>query len=291
MNSLTKGTLTAVAGIAGGTALSLAGRRMARNRQLQRIWDALDQPAGDEVFDESMVAGLPELARRYLLHSIQPGTRLAGSVKMKFTSDLYLKPDTKPFFLHGKRILAPYRGFVWRGITHGFIWRNQPSGPVWESGESFYFEGEGLERSQYFDIIPIKITMNNPSDVAKMFLGRFLSESVLIPSSLLPQFGVIWEEIDDLHVRALVSHDGEQMPLTLRIGPAGQLEEARFERWGAKGGETSFRYIPCGIEVLEEATFGGYTIPSRHTYTWWYKSAERGPSQSFTYTIEEATFR
>lgn len=291
MNSFTKVTLTALAGIAGSTAISLAGRRMYRNRQLQRMWDALDLPPGDEVFTESMVAGLPELAQRYLLHSIQPGTRLARSVKMKFTSDLYLKPDSSPFFLHGKRIIAPYRGFVWRGITHGFIWRNQPSGPVWESGESFYYNGEGLERSQYFDLIPIMITMNNPSDVAKMFLGRFLSELVLIPSALLPQFGVAWEAIDDRYVRATVSHDGEQMALTLRIGPEGQMEEARFERWGAKGGERTFRYIPCGIETLEEATFNGYTIPCRHTYTWWYKSDTRGPSQSFTYHIQEANFR
>ena len=59
-------------------------------------------------------------------------------------------------------------------------------------------------------------------------------------------------------------------------------------RWGDKTEDSSYAYIPFGGEVLEEETFGGFTIPSQISAGWWF-----GTDKYFDFfcaNIEEAEF-
>ena len=60
-------------------------------RSVRREWDLLSsgtQPL--EVFDPSMVARLPEPARRWLVHAIAPGTPLWQTVELSMRGEIRL---------------------------------------------------------------------------------------------------------------------------------------------------------------------------------------------------------
>jgi hypothetical protein len=80
-------------------------------RSVRHEWELLcsntDQP---KAFDASMVAELPEPARRWLTHAIAPGTPLWQSVELTMRGEIRLG-SWRPFT--ARQVLAPPRGFIW----------------------------------------------------------------------------------------------------------------------------------------------------------------------------------
>jgi hypothetical protein len=65
-------------------------------------------------------------------------------------------------------------------------------------------------------------------DADEAALGRLVCETVWPPSSLLPQFGVRWEALDDESARATLKIGEETIALTLFVEPDGKLRERFF---------------------------------------------------------------
>jgi len=70
-----------------------------------------------EPFDESMLADLPEPARRWLRHAIAPGAPLWQSVVLTMSGEIRLG-SWRSFTAH--QVLAPPHGFVWAATTRIF---------------------------------------------------------------------------------------------------------------------------------------------------------------------------
>lgn len=89
--------------------------RIVDDSKMNRIRSSL-QVSGKtgEIFLPEMVDGLPELAQRYLLHAIQPGTPLARRVELKMSGMLKPRDDASWMPLQATQILTPGRGFVWK---------------------------------------------------------------------------------------------------------------------------------------------------------------------------------
>jgi hypothetical protein len=58
--------------------------------------------------------------------------------------------------------------------------------------------------------------------------------------------------------------------LTLAVEPDGRLRSVTVGRWGNQTEDGRYATIPFGVEVFEEATFGGYTVPVRVGGGWWF---------------------
>jgi hypothetical protein len=71
------------AGVATLSTLALGIRRVAVDRRLARTEQALRAEKPREVFSEALVNDLPAPAQRYFRHAIQPGPRLARSVRLR----------------------------------------------------------------------------------------------------------------------------------------------------------------------------------------------------------------
>ncbi len=79
-------------------------------RTVRREWDLLRRSTGHlGAFEPSMVAGLPEPARRWLTHAIAPGTPLWRSVELSMRGQIRLGA-WRPFTV--RQVLAPPRGFI-----------------------------------------------------------------------------------------------------------------------------------------------------------------------------------
>lgn len=249
--------------------------------EAHRIWCRVVQARDGhlEQFCPEMVDGLPELAKRYLRHSIQPGTPIAYTIVLEMDGTIRTGRDAPWLPMQARQILAPPDGFVWTARAG--------KGLVRFSATDSYSESKGRTSVWLLGILPV--ARASGPDISRSSRDRMAIESILNPAALLPQFGVRWETASERTVRATMMIDGESIPLTLSVEPDGRLRSTAMERWGNLTEDGHFARIPFGVNVTEECSFDGYTIPCRIEGGWWY-----GTDRSFGFIhtiIRSANYR
>ena len=250
--------------------------RIVDDSRVNRIWSSLQVSEDSEkVFSPEMVEGLPELAQRYLLHAIKPGTPLARRVELKMSGAIKPKDDGPWMSLQADQILTQRRGFIWKA-------KAKAAGPVFMSVTDHYADGMGRMRVALLGLLPM-VNASNP-DIAKSAAGRLLGESCWLPAAFLPQNGTVWQEVDSLHAKVTLTVDDLTATLTLTIDEQGRLKEVVLPRWKDDVKE----FVPFDVVMEEEREFGGYTIPSLLRGGWRYGSERY--AEFFRFTIEQALF-
>jgi hypothetical protein len=233
-----------------------------------------------ERFGNAHVAGLPEPARRHLLHAIAQGAPLARAVRLATFFRMRLRAgDRVPAALTGEELLAPPAGFVWRARTR--------LGRVPVRVADHYVRGRGGVRVTALGVLPVARTAG--PDVTRSARGRLAGEAIWFPPALLPARGASWAALDAERARVTLTIDGEALTLTLRVADDGRLREMTMLRHGDVGVD-SWRALPYGVEVLEEASFGGYTIPTRARGGWWYGSERASAAGASEFKVVAADF-
>ncbi len=212
------------------------------------------------VFEEDMVAGLPDPARRYFLHAIQPGTPLASGFRWRYQGTLRTGRDAPWMDLRAEQILVRDRGFVWKARVS--------QTPLFLTGADHYLDGDSRMRISAFGLIPV-VNASGP-DISRSASARLLIEGIALPPALLPGQNVKIEPVDESRFRATVRLGEWETPITLTVDEVGRPTELVLDRWGDYTPDKSFRLIPYGAMLGEEATFGNYTIPTAISVGWWY---------------------
>jgi hypothetical protein len=252
--------------------------RAAEEKRVERAWQSLTVQPSAEVFAPATVADLPEPARRYLLHAIQPGTPLGSSAHLTMRGEFRTKPGAPWRPMATEQLLVPSRGFVWKA--------RMGSGLAWIEGADYYADGRGMMNFRLWGLLPIARAQG--PDIDKSALGRLAIEALWVPSCLLPQRGARWEAVDDVSAKVIRVVHGEQFQLTLSFDAEGRLVHAVVPRWGDLREKGRFEFIPLGGQSHEERTFAGYTIPSKLGAGWWF--GEDRYFEFFRVTIESARF-
>lgn len=269
-------TLLAILAVVVIIVVIVAGLNRSRSvRGIDRAWARLAAVApSTSHFSPEMVADLPEPVQRYVLHAIAPGTPLASAVILNLTGSIRLGNRWNPFT--AREILSPHRGFVWRPTVR--------MGNLVMKGADGYHAQQGMVR---FFLWLIPVVSSGGPDVARSAIGRLAGETIWLPAGLLPQHGVAWEALDNTHIQARMTIDGEPVTIQMTIDASGRVEECRFERWHSDQQE----FVPFGLKPTEERPFGGYTIPSAGSAGWWF-GTDRYESEGefFRYTIEQVQF-
>jgi hypothetical protein len=154
--------------------------------------------------------------------------------------------------------------------------------------EDHYAAGKGAVNVWALGVLPVARARG--PDVSRSARGRLAIEAIWLPSALLPGHGVSWEGISDDRARVTLTIDGEEIPLTLTVDEAGGLREATMLRHGDLGVDR-WQPIPYGVEVEAEATFQGYTIPTRLRGGWWYGTDRYDPAGASVLRVLGASFR
>ncbi len=248
---------------------------MTKALSLDELW--YSTPAPTELFDAACSTGLPSGARCYLQHALAAGTPLANAVRLRMHGEIKLK-DWCPFT--AEQIIRWDRGMIWRATVrlHGVPIR----------GGDTYLDGAGAMRWRLFGLVPL-VTADGP-DITRSAAGRVNIESIWLPSVLCAE-GVLWSESDAAHPHAHFRAHGETAEIACTIDAHGRLVSVNMPRWGnPEGGE--FHYADFGGFVEEEATFDGYTIPTRLRVGWHFGSPPfESEGEFFRVTIEDASFR
>lgn len=210
-----------------------------------------------ERFDASMVAHLPEPARRYFEYTILPGTRLSTVAEVTMTGEIGLgtKDDPRYMPMRAEQILVPPHGFVWE-VSAG-------EGLMRMNGSDGLEGGRSWTRFWLLGIAPVVRSGGN-EDHWRAAFGRTVADGVFwVPAALLPQNGASWEQVDDDTARATVTHRGVTQTVDVQVDDEGRPVVVSFPRWTDANPDGIFRLQPFGGELSEFREFEGYRLPTR----------------------------
>ena len=208
------------------------------------------------VFDLALVADQPEIARRYFAHAIAPGTPLASAVTLQMRGTFLLGDlqHHQRYRMTAQQILRPPFEFVWMPVL--------TSGVMTITGSDALVAERAWTRFWLAGLVPVANEQTS-SDMLRSAQFRAATEGVWLPASLLPQRGVRWQQ--EGSDQALLTFASVQPAIRLRLTLAsdGAVREIVGQRWSNANSGRIFKLQPFGGTVLDEARFGGFTIPSR----------------------------
>lgn len=248
---------------------------MAKSAALEELWNSA--PPAQAFFDPPNIAQFPEPVRRYLMHAIARGTPLASAVRIRMHGEIKLK-RWYPF--SAEQVTCWPRGFIWQAVMR--------MGALTVSGSDRFVDGHGAMRWKFFGVVPL-ITASG-LDITRSAAGRVNIECIWLPAVLCGE-KIAWSALDDSHIRASFTAHGESAAIDLAIDPSGAPTSVRMPRWGNPEGSL-FHYAEFGGFLENEATFSGYTIPTRLRVGWHFGSSDFEPEgEFFRAAIDSATYK
>ncbi len=249
--ALLVGTLSAAA-LLGGAAAWRAADHRADRAEARRLVQF--QPSDPRRFDLSLVAGLPEPARRYFAFAIAPGTPLRTVAEISMTGRFALGDREEPGYMEmtAEQTLA---------APHGFIWSMRAArGAMRVSGS----DSCRWTRFWAMGLVPVaRIGGDRDRDHARSAFGRYIAESVFwTPAALLPGPEVRWEAVNDSTARVIVTRGDLSQSVDVTVGADGRSTQVEFPRWTNANLEKAFRLQPFGGYLSEFRTFDGFTLPT-----------------------------
>jgi len=212
--------------------------------------------ASDGAFDPTMVDDLPEIAQRYFRHAIAPGTALSSCVVLEMEG-MFLLGDRSSFQTYdmkAQQILRPPFEFVWVPTMK--------SGLLSISGSDALVDGSAWTRFWLLQLIPVA-KAETSWDMVRSATFRAAMEGLWVPASLLPQNGARWDQVGPDKARVCIRRVHPEIVIDMTLAPNGSVREVVGQRWSNANPEQVFRLQPFGGTISSEATFGGFTIPSK----------------------------
>ena len=217
-------------------------------------WSSITATVKDElvVFRPSVIADLPEPARRYFRYTIQLGTPLRTVVELTMSGELGLGsrefPNYRP--MTARQILAMPQGLVWR-LQAGAI-----------SGSDGVNGGTSWSRFWLFRLLPVA-RVSGTADHFRSAFGRVVAESAIwLPAAFLPRPGIRWQAVDRNTARAVVSYRELRQAVDITVAKDGRPERVVISRWSNANPEKTFRLQPFGGYLSAFRHFQGYRLPT-----------------------------
>lgn len=244
--------------VAVGAAVMLWAHSGYRQRMAEAgsAWTAIAgraRPAAD-AFSPDMIAGLPEVARRYFTHAIAPGTPLSTTVELEMEGLFRLgeKDAPREFAMHARQILAPPSEFVWLPVLR--------SGLLRVTGSDGLLDGRAWTRFWLLGIVPL-VQAAATDALYRSALARPALEAIWAPASLLPRSGAQWRQTGPDSARIALGTGRARVEIDMTVDADGRVLAVSTVRWSDANRERTFRLQPFGGTMKVEATFGGFTIP------------------------------
>lgn len=220
-----------------------------------------------------MIDHLPEPARRWLLHSIAPGTGLARAARLSMRGTIRIGA-WRPFTAH--QVIRPDVGFVWTA-------RSRIAGlPV--HGFDRYLDGAGEMRWRLAGLIPV-MSAHGP-DVTRSAAGRLAGESVFVPTSLV---SAEWRPAGEDSATFVRTYGATTSQVTITVSAIGQLRRVSLIRWGNPNG-SGFGDHTFTVRVDAELAVSGLRIPRSLVASWSDTGERADDAEFFRAHIDAATF-
>lgn len=239
-------------------------------RETMHEWD--DRLCSDPtvgVFSAAEIVGLPEPVQRYFRAAITIGTPLSTSARFRMRGHIKVG-RWLPF--RARQVLKPNVGFIWSARAAGVI-----------SGYDRYLDGDGEMNWKLAGLFDV--AHGDGPDISKSAAGRCAVEGIMLPTAMLPRFGVTWTAEADEHIVGHCHIGPTPADVHLTIDAAGYVRSVCLQRWGDVDETGCWDWYPFGGEITGHRTFAGVTIPSAGRLGWNFGTERWTSGEFFRYEI------
>lgn len=209
-------------------------------------------------FSPAQVKGSPAPVKRYFAVALKNGAGPVRIAKARLGGVIMTHP-------HGSWLNTGAEEYF-DGVKPGFVWhaKLRLSNIVWLVARIQYAGGAGWHEWKTYGAFGGNRIAGAEEDAS--LLSRYLCESVLLPTALLPGERVKWEALSDTSARATLKDGATAVTAVFHFNEKGEV--ARCVTDGLFGTGKEAQKLPWILRTSEYKEFGGMMIPTELTAEW-----------------------
>ncbi|HET6590816.1 MAG TPA: DUF6544 family protein [Candidatus Nitrosocosmicus sp.] len=194
-------------------------------REIKRLYSA-SEDISNKTFSPEQIKDLPEPVKRYFTHSLEGGQHYISYVKLKHTGEFRQDENQKWMPIEGHEYFTTeIPGFIWIGKISLLPL-------VWITGIDMYLEGRGAFQIKIMSIFTISDAPRG-KELDQSELMRWLAESPLFPTALLPSNYLHWEPVDSDSAKAMINYSGTKVEALFHFNKKGEIIQMNADRYRA----------------------------------------------------------
>jgi hypothetical protein len=212
----------------------------------------------DQIFHKSQLSNLPDPVQRYFNHVLKDGQPYITYVRMTHGGQFKTGLDKDWINIKGEQYATTEKpGFIWKGTTTMFTARDM------------YIEDKGRLTVSILSLIKVVDAKGEQYNQGELL--RWLGESILYPTNLLPGKRLQLFPIDDTTSKFTYSYNGLSLFFKITINQMGEItemetkrymDEKNLETWVIKATdykEMNNILIPAAFDVLWRLDAGDFS--------------------------------
>lgn len=169
----------------------------------------------DAVYNESMLADLPEIVQKYFRLVLHNGQKYIRYARVHQKSQYKMKQQGAWIDVTaGSYYTTEHPALIWDAVLHDRRYR-------WRRAHLIYLRGTGEGMTKLYGGLTLSEYSGSEADITLLF--RFLSEALWFPTALLPGRHVEWRSLGADSAEAIITDDDLQARAIFYFNPAGEV--------------------------------------------------------------------
>ncbi len=227
------------------------------NKEVKQLFSR-QKTFSEKRFNYQQLSGLPAPVQRYFKHVLKEGQPYINYVRIKHDGQFKTGLKKDWININGEQYATTEKpGFIWKGTTSMFI------------AQDMYIADKGRLVVSLFSLYNVVDAKGEPYNQGELL--RWLGESILYPTNLLPGERLKWFTIDSKTSKLTFNYNGLSLFFNISFNEIGEITKMETERYMDENNlETwvikSFNYkeinsviIPTSFEVLWKLKKGDFS--------------------------------
>lgn len=200
-------------------AVLAAGKIILANQFAKQVKELFAQSGNlsGQVYHKSQLENLPAPVQRYFNHVLKDGQPYISYARIKHNGQFKTGIEKEWIRIKGEQYATTEKpGFIWKGTTSMFVARDM------------YIADKGRLIVSLFSVYPVADASGAGFDQGELL--RWLGESVLYPTNLLPGERLYWTAIDSSTCRLNFSYNGLALFFKITVNEHGEITEMETKR-------------------------------------------------------------
>jgi hypothetical protein len=190
------------------------------SRQFHRQVAALfaDSTKITRTYRSEQLRGLPDPVQRYFQYVLKDGQPYISYARITHDGQFKTGFDKKWTAIKGEQYATTQQpGFIWKGVTSIFTARD------------LFIADTGRLVVSLFSLFKVVDAKGAQYDQGELM--RWLAESVLYPTNLLPDQRLQWEPVDSDQAKLIFHYNGLSLSLTVSFNDIGEITRLETKRY------------------------------------------------------------
>jgi hypothetical protein len=226
-------------------------------KQVKELF-AQSKSISGQKFHKNQLDNLPEPVQRYFNHIFKNGQPYISYARIKHDGEFKMGFDKGWISIKGEQYATTQKpGFIWKGTTSMFVARDM------------YISDKGRLIASLFSLYNVVDAQGDQYNQGELL--RWLGESVLYPTNLLPSEKLQWLPIDSQTAKLTFNYKGLSLFFKITFNEIGEItemetkrymDEKKLETWVIKA--TNYKefdtvFIPTVFDVLWRLEKGDFS--------------------------------